>query len=67
MKEIYHAGTLEGAETALLRLGEKKRVIYTTNAIESLNGVIKKPPQDEANTALSHFYMRYASSFPKAA
>ena len=24
LKEIYHAGTLEGAETALLRLGEKK-------------------------------------------
>ena len=66
LKEIYHAGTLEGAEAALLRLGEKwnekspaiyalwernweniitiftypseiRRVIYTTNAIESLN------------------------------
>ena len=70
LKEIYHAGTLEGAEAALLRLGEKwnekspaiyalwernweniisiftypaeiRRVIYTTNAIESLNGVIR--------------------------
>ncbi len=70
LKEIYHAGTLEGAEAALLRLGEKRnekspaiyalwernweniitiftypseirRVIYTTNAIESLNGVVR--------------------------
>ena len=70
LKEIYHAGTLEGAEAALLRLGEKwnekspaiyslwernweniitiftypaeiRRVIYTTNAIESLNSVIR--------------------------
>ena len=70
LKEIYHAGTLEGAEAALLRLGEKwnekspaiyalwernweniitiftypaeiRKVIYTTNAIESLNGVIR--------------------------
>ena len=70
LKGIYHAGTLEGAEAALLRLGEKwnekspaiyalwernwqniitiftypseiRRVIYTTNAIESLNGVIR--------------------------
>ena len=70
LKEIYHAGTLEGAEAALLRLGEKwndkcpaiyalwernweniitiftypaeiRRVIYTTNAIESLNNVIR--------------------------
>ena len=70
LKEIYQAGTLEGAEAALLRLGEKwnekspaiyslwernweniitiftypaeiRRVIYTTNAIESLNSVIR--------------------------
>ena len=70
LKEIYHAGTLEGAEAALLRLGEKwnekspaiyslwernweniitiftypaeiRRVIYTTNALESLNSVIR--------------------------
>ena len=70
LKEIYQAGTLEGAEAALLRFGEKwngkckgvyelwernweniitifsypaeiRRVIYTTNAIESLNGVIR--------------------------
>ena len=70
LNEIYHTGTLEGAEAALLRLGEKwnekspaiyslwernweniitiftypaeiRRVIYTTNAIESLNGVIR--------------------------
>ena len=70
LKEIYHAGTLDGAEAALLRLGEKwnekspaiyalwernweniitiftypseiRRVIYTTKAIESLNGVIR--------------------------
>ena len=70
LKEIYHAGTLEGAEAALLKLGEKwnekspaiyalwernweniitiftypseiRRVIYTTNAIDSLNGVLR--------------------------
>ena len=70
LKGIYLAGTLEGAEAALLRFGEKwnnkypaisdlwlrkwenlitifsypeqiRRVIYTTNAIESLNSVIK--------------------------
>ena len=63
LKEVYQAGTLEGAETALVRFGEKwnalwernwenivtiysypseiRRVIYTTNAIESLNGVIR--------------------------
>ena len=70
LKEIYQAGTLEGAETALMNFGEKwndrygaiselwlrnwenvitifsypseiRRVIYTTNAIESLNGVIR--------------------------
>ena len=70
LKEIYQAGTLEGAEAALMRFGEKwndqygaiselwlrnwenvitifsypseiRRVIYTTNAIESLNGVIR--------------------------
>lgn len=70
LKEIYQAGTLEGAEAALIRFGEKwndrygaiselwlrnwenvitifsypseiRRVIYTTNAIESLNGVIR--------------------------
>ncbi|MBR1438396.1 MAG: transposase [Synergistaceae bacterium] len=29
---------------------EIRRVIYTINAIESLNGVTKKPPQDQANT-----------------
>lgn len=70
LKKIYHAGTLEGAEAACLRLGEKwnekshaiyalwehnceniitiftypseiRRVIYPTNAIEFLNGVIR--------------------------
>ena len=70
LKQIYHAGTLESAEAALLRFAEKwnekypaiyalwernwanivtifgypaeiRRVIYTTNAIESLNGVIR--------------------------
>ena len=70
LKEIYRAGTLEAAEAALLRFGEKwdskypaiselwtrnwenltaifsypeaiRQVIYTTNAIESLNSVIK--------------------------
>ena len=70
LKEVYQSGTLEGAEAALLRFGEKwnskypaisemwmrnwenlitiysypaeiRRVIYTTNAIESLNSVIK--------------------------
>lgn len=70
LKEVYQAGTLEGAEVALLKFGEKwngkypmigemwmrswenvttiysypaeiRRVIYTTNAIESLNGVIR--------------------------
>ena len=70
LKEVYQAGTLEGAEAALIRFGEKwnerysaiselwlrnwenvitifsypseiRRVIYTTNAIESLNGVIR--------------------------
>ena len=70
LKEVYQAGTLEGAEAALVRFGEKwndkyeaiyalwernwenivtiysypseiRRVIYTTNAIESLNGVIR--------------------------
>ena len=70
LKEIYQSGTLEGAEAALLRFGDKwnrkypaisekwmrnwenliaifsypeeiRRVIYTTNAIESLNSVIK--------------------------
>ena len=78
-RKIYHAGTLEGAEAALLRLGEKwneksstiyalwernwsniitiftypaeiRRVIYTTNAIESLNGVTKKPYKNETDT-----------------
>ena len=70
LKEIYRASTLEAAEAALLRFGEKwdskypaiselwtrnwenltaifsypeaiRQVIYTTNAIESLNSVIK--------------------------
>lgn len=70
LKEVYQSGTLEGAEAALLRFGEKwnskypaisemwmrnwenlitiysypleiRRVIYTTNAIESLNSVIR--------------------------
>ena len=70
LKEVYQAGTLEGAEAALVRFAEKwndkyeaiyalwernwenivtiysypseiRRVIYTTNAIESLNGVIR--------------------------
>ena len=70
LKEVYQAGTLEGAEVALIRFGDKwnerygaiselwmrnwenvitifsypseiRRVIYTTNAIESLNGVIR--------------------------
>ena len=71
LKEIYQAGTLEGAEAALLRFEEQwkkkypavselwirhwenvipifsypaeiRKVIYTTNAIESLNSAIKK-------------------------
>ena len=70
LKPIYQAGTLEGAQAALLKFGEKwnskyaaiyelwernwenvitiftypaeiRRVIYTTNAVESLNGVIR--------------------------
>ena len=70
LKEVYQAGTQEGAEVALLKFGEKwngkypmigemwmrsweniitiysypaeiRRVIYTMNAIESLNGVIR--------------------------
>ena len=70
LKQIYHAGTLERAEAALPRFGEKwnekspaiyalwernwanvvtifsysaeiRKVIYPTNAIASLNGVIR--------------------------
>lgn len=71
LRDIYRAGTLEGAEQALKKFGEKwdekypmissswranwenliaiykypaeiRNVIYTTNAIESLNSVIRK-------------------------
>ena len=70
LKPVYQAGTMEGAQVALLKFAEKwnskyaaiyelwernwenvitiftypaeiRRVIYTTNAVESLNGVIR--------------------------
>ena len=77
MKEVYQSGTLEGAEAALLRFGEKwnskypmiqrsweahwnelseffkypyeiRRVIYTTNSIESLNASLRKVTKNRA-------------------
>ena len=54
---------------------EIRQVIYTTNAIESLNGVIRSRmktkkwtmPISNWSKALSHFYVRYADRFPKVA
>ena len=99
LKEVYQAGTLEGAEAALIRFGEKwngrygaiselwmrnwenvitifsypseiRRVIYTTNAIESLNGVIRsriktKRIQGNDESALKMVWIAVANASKK--
>lgn len=99
LRDIYRAGTLEGAEQSLKKFGEKwdtkypmissswqenwenlvaiykypaaiRNVIYTTNAIESLNSVIRKGirnrrifPSDES--ALKLVWMTIAQASKK--